>query len=650
VEIIDSNLFSIPLSTSYVGDAGLKMIARSGKTEEGYTFFDESYLKNATDRKINNYSSIYLTNKQKCEDILYVEQLSSSTDVYIFNTSIVDKNGLYLTASGSSYFFTEKEDRYVILTDRIFEFHIDEQKLTVQIVHRSKDRINYYLNSGSNFGFTTNPSVPTTIFNYVLDKNNNKIGLFQNSKIVTTSARHIVFEDDINSFNINNFSINYYIQHLTPKINTSWVSYDKKHKNAYDINPIKSRNNLENNYLISTQYSNITGNTIYSNILTLKNQHTHKNYSYRSNYLEKVNPNVPSVDNRDYIGLFTGNNQETGDYGITLSYEFYNSDYKFEKDKYTAFTTPKSLYPYEQININDLEWNHRGSIAGENPYMSDKIFQKRDAQYSSNAEYLCSWLHQDRNGTTTWLDRYYYPEKTSYAEALATSFNYTYIDPINNLLSQELSSSEYYDVPDVYNTNITESENTPQTDKSALYGISFFDKRSDLFIAPDKEYIYHRIGDVYVDTILKTIQDSLILNGLSLKDNKRVDILLSASDIDSLEYQLDGNTFSEITNYGKINNSHQFTICFWMQSDDWTNEFGHQIVGNLNNKGFALLDDEKITPIITIQANNKVYSFNTDFDILDSGSLSNEQNISNSFIKDIYRTDHLDSFYTINIE
>lgn len=651
MEIIDSNMFSIPLSTSYIGDVGLKMIARSDKTEEGYTFFNENYLKNAADRKINNYSSIYLTNKQRGEDFLYIEQLSSSSsDKYVFNTSIVDKNGLYLTASGSSYFFTEKDDRYVNQVDRIFEFHINEQTLTTQIVHRNKDRINYYLNYDYDFRFTTNYSASTTIFNYVLDKANNKISLFQNSKVVTTYDQRIVFDDDINSFTTNNFSINYYIQHLKPKINSSWVSYNKNHKNLYDINPEKSRNNLENNYLISTQYSNITGNTIFSNILALKNQHTHKNYSYRSDYMEKNNPNVPNVDNRNYIGLFTGNNQETGDYGITLSYEFYNSDYKFDKDKYTPFTTPKSLYPYEQININDLEWNHRGSIAGENPYMSDKIFQKRDAQYSSNAEYLCSWLHKDRNGRTTWLDRYYYPDKTSYAEALATSFNYTYIDPVNKLLSQALSSSEYYDVPDVYNTSREELDNTPQTDKSALYGISFFDKRSDLFIAPDKEYIYHRIGDAYVDSILKTIQDSLILNGLLLKDSNNVNIILSAYDHDDMEYELDGNTYSQITNYGKINNSHQFTISFWMQSDDWSSKFGHQIIGNLNNKGFALLDDEKITPIITIQADNRVYSFNTDFNILNLGSLSNEENISNSYIKDIYRTDHLDSFYTINIE
>jgi hypothetical protein len=79
---------------------------------------------------------------------------------------------------------------------------------------------------------------------------------------------------------------------------------------------------------------------------------------------------------------------------------------------------------------------------------------------------------------------------------------------------------------------------------------------------------------------------------------------------------------------------------------------GHQIFGNLNDRGFALLDDQKVTPFITIQNGKNVYVYNTNFQMLDIASLENEAllNSQTNKIKDLYRTDHLDSFYTINID
>jgi len=56
--------------------------------------------------------------------------------------------------------------------------------------------------------------------------------------------------------------------------------------------------------------------------------------------------------------------------------------------------------------------------------------------------------------------------------------------------------------------------------------------------------------------------------------------------------------------------------------------------------------------LITIQNNKKVYIYNTNFEMLDVASLENENKLTSetNIIKDLYRTDHLDSFYTINID
>lgn len=638
----------------------MKFIGHIDSSEEGYSFNRENYLKNGLDRKINNYSSLYLTDKQKLTDVIAIKPLSGSKFIKKFNTSIVDNNGLYLTLTSVSSnniapFFTTKTQKFIDPVDRIFEINLlDDSKL--KITHRNKYGNLFYLSiinpTSANFSLTDN--INYTELNYILDKTNNKLSIFK----TITNTRHLIYSTGIvlsttnilSNFTNNYFNINYYIRELNPKLNSSWVSYNTHHTNQYDVNPLKSAKDLSNNYLINTQYSYVTGDTLNSNILVLKNQKTNKNYSYRSDYLNLANKDVPTVDNRSYTGLFTGNEQETGDYGITLNYEFYNTDYKMKGDTYTVFYTPESLYPYKQININDLQWNYRGAIAGENPYMSDKIFKNKSDTIDFIGEYLCSWLYKRKNGESVWLDRYYLPEKTSYSDALKTTFTLNYSDPVNELLKTHLLSSEYYDVPDVYNTLAEEALVTPQTPSTALYGISFFDKRSDLVILPDTEYIYHRIGNEYVKQVLDVMSEFVMQNGLTLLNGNTDTKVYITQSADEAEYDMNGNSYGLIENYSDINDTHQYTISLWLQSNDWSKPMGHQVLGNLNSKGFSLLDDRKVTPLITIQNGKSVFVYNTNFELLDAGTLKNEPINANSIIKDIYRTDHLDDYYTINIE
>lgn len=657
MEIVNLTLNSVPLSTSYESDDDLTFKGHKASFEEGYSFFEEEYLKVPSDNRINNYSSLYLTNKKKITDFLEFKMLNSDFSAKTFNSSLIDSNnGLYLTLSSpNGYSFTEKNQRFVDKTDRIFEVTLLDST-SAKILHRNKNRQMFYLsylNTSNTFNFLSTDNNQNTVFEYILDRTNNKLALFKTlngvKRLIFVNNNTLSSTSVLSTYITNNFNVNYYIQQIKPKLNTSWVSYNNKNKNVYQIVPENSRLDLENNYIVSTQYSYVTGDVLKSNILTLKNQYTNKNYSNRSDFLEKRSDNIPNVDNRRYFGLFSGNEQEGGDYNLTLSYEFYNTDYKFEGDKYNPFTTPESLYPYEQININDLDWNKKGAIAGQNPYLADKVFQKKLKNGSYNEEYLCTWLFEDqKTNKFVWLDRYYVPEKTNFAAALSTTFNFTYLDPQNTLINTPLKPEEYYDVPHVYNTLEDEFKHTPQTIRSALYGHGFYDKMSDVTILPNSEYIYHRLGNNYIKQVIKNIEDVLIQNGLSLKNSNDTVISLTASDVDDIEYVLDGNSYASIDDYNSINEMHQFTICLSIKSDDWVSRFGHQIFGNLNNKGLALLDDQKITPFITVQKENKLHIYNTDFTEIDVASLENEEELSKtSKIKDIFRCDHLDSFYTI---
>ncbi len=657
MELIKLSLSSVPLSSVYKADNDLVFDSFKDKTEEGITFFIEKCFKNISDRKINNYSSLYLLNNQTVDNFLKLKTIDQNTSNETFNTSLVDNDsGLYLTISSSnqniSYTFTEKEQKFIDPVDRIFEINIINS-LSATILHKNKNKNTYYLNYSQNgLIFETIPN--NNVFNVLLDRENNILSLFKtiNDSVSCIIQSNMVLQLTANSnaYKNNYFNINYYKNNIIPKLNTSWVSYKTENVNLYDINDNKSRINLTNNYLLNTEYSYITGDTIESNILTLKNQKTHKNYSHRSNFLEKNNPEMPSVNHRNYIGLFSGNDQELGDHTITLSYEFYNADYAFPVDKYTIFISPETLYPYEQINVNDLNWNHYGSIAGDSPYTSDKIFKNKIKNTKSGGIYLCSWLHKQKDGKSVWLDRYYYPDKTDYAKALASANNYTYTDPVKKLLNTQLTTEELYDVPFVYNSLVEEYENTQQTPKIALFGRSYFDKISDLSIIPNTEYIYHRIGNKYVNQIIKSLEEYILTNKLTLKNGYHSNINIEIIDVDEYEYNFNGDTYSQIENYSDANKMHQFSICFWLKNDNWKNKMGHQLFGNLNDRGFALYDDQKITPFITLQDKKHVHIYNTDFVYLDAVSIENEKDLNNSKIFDLYRTDPLDAIYTINIE
>lgn len=661
MEIVNFSSNIVPLSTSYIGDVDVIFNSILDHSEDDISIFREEYLKNSNN-KINNYSSLYLTSKKTVEDVIDIKRLKNDQSVEIFNTTISNTDGFYFTISGNSDaeridpYFTTKEDRFIDPTHRIFEITLLDP-ISAKITHKNRNKTVYTLNYDYVTGlyFSNNPT-GQTIFNYILDKRNQKFSFFLRDvndiikNVIVDIDGNLTLIDNVTSFRDYAYNINYYAQSIEPKLNSSWVSYNPNYKNEYEVVVDKSTKDLKNNFLVTTQYTHVTGNTLESNLLVLKNQKTNKNYSYRSDYLEKNHKNVPTVDNRNYFSLFTGNEQEKGEYSVVLGYEFYNADYKFVKDKYTSFKTPESLYPYEKININDLEWNNRGAIAGENPHTSDRIFKNKIKNKQNGGEYLCSWLRKDRNGNSVWLDRYYYPDKTTFAKAFESTATYNFPDPLNELLLKQLSENEYYDIPFVYNSLEEESKHTPQTVKDAIYGEAFFDKKSDLVIEPDSEYLYFRIGDNYVKNILDAIKDELLINGLDLKNSNDASILITG-DVDEVEYTFNNDSYTRIENYNDINNEHQFTISFWLKSDDWTKGFGHQILGNLNDKGFALLDDEKVTPIITIQSGQKVYLYNTDFSLLDISSLENEFStvIGTSKIKDIYRTEHLNSYYTISI-
>lgn len=646
MQILSVKDYCIPLSATYSFDDSLSFKKYQIITPEGLNLFSENIFSNFKDAKINNYNNVILSDNVILNDVIQinanpievVDVFSTTLALYAYNG--VDNNTKFVTFDNCTgqYYYSKVND--AIDTNTTY-FTVTLLNSLCATVSHQYNNILYYLTYSTTASALELTQTPYT-FRYQLDKNSNCLSLFVilsgKTYIVSDIADRLTITPIQSGANIyfnssTYFSVNYYKNNLTPDLNTTWVSYDITDKNSLKVNPDKSKLNLSNNILFTGQYSYITDNSIDYNFLLLKNQFTHKNYSYRSdNVKRELNEETPQVENRFYSNVFTGNKQELGDSNITLNYECYNTDYLFKGDQYTIFNTTPSLYPYEQLNINDTLWSKAGAIGGEAPYYSDKIFTKRDqSAYTYNdGQYLCTWLLTENVNTPgVWVDRYYNPAMVSYISALTAGTiepSDTYNNPVLSAITSELP-------------------------------FTFVDKKSDLVFAPDTEYIYHRIGKKYVDEIVEALSQRIIKDGLDLTTAKGTEIIIEGN-IDDKIYTLDNDSYALITNYNELNDNSQFTLSFWLGADNWQKEFGHQIVGNLTDRGFGIMYDQLITPFVTVQALTSVHIYNTNFDLIDTVRFestefapSSETTAPNDyttvtyttayFVKTLHRTDHL---------
>lgn len=661
MEVFYTNTIAKPLSTTYVGDADLKLRSTEISTEEGLNVYRENYLLSAVDHTINNYSSLVLTHQLLNNDIFKLEELQLPAYRRLITTIKANDAFLAITADSTQDTFAATSTQ-----STVFELEILNDSL-LKIVHQGP-YAKYYLGyNGSDFYFSDAPVSVDVNFYYIID--GSKLTLYtKRSGIMQlvwvdaiTSALQAVNDTDWKN---KSFDIIPQTQVLRFDADTTWVAYDTTDRNSCRVQDARSIKHLSNNNLFYTNYTQATGNEIIANFITLKNQHTHKNFSYRADHLVKTDFDVPNVDLRGYTSMHTGVNQELGSDSITLAYEFYNADYKFAADRYTIFQTPSSLYPFEQININDTLFARNGAIAGDTPYTSDRIFYQESRLNKSNGQYLCTWLSGcGPDVPSVWVDRYYIPEKTTFAAALTARARATYVDPVTEYIDSPLPPSAYYDAPFIYTTLEAESAHTPQTTRDALYGESFFDKASDLVLVPNATYIYYRVGKEYVTAVVDTLVPNIIQNGLPVKTTRDVDIAYDTA-IDDIEYEFDGSTYALIESFNRINTTNEFTISFWMEADDWKRPLGHEIVGNYNDRGFGVFNDELVTPVIMVQEGRRVLYINTDFQVIDTVYLSQSSldtqiestssldqplnktitittNITSCVISDIYRTEHL---------
>ena len=303
---------------------------------------------------------------------------------------------------------------------------------------------------------------------------------------------------------------------------------------------------------------------------------------------------------RSYNKLYVHKNREDGKQGILLGYKHNKKEIVLYKDKETYFHIPSFSEP---ILLIDSDLVRDGAVGGPFPAASDRI-SKNQENYGNFTPYgspstttdgmwFCSWLYYDPiNQQSYWLDRFYNPGKFNYNKAI-----------------DELNLSPSYEISDPV----------------------FIDKPSQMILEPGVLYKYFHAGEQTYNKLVSFFaglsSERLLLSLTNWTQQSSVDLSTNAFPV---KIQTSGNSatvfsenqtektrlFPDSVNFdniftttvyvdydSKYTPSDEFSLSFWVNSDNWEKNTFANILGNYSSKGEGIsfsLEDSTATPIIVI--------------------------------------------------
>lgn len=504
-QLITSTSFISDLNTTTnLVDTSLKqaLIAFPG----GYTFNFVDALSGVIDVDVRNYTLFYLTRKSDLSQkrtttsstrkIKYLSTTLSNDDVYLVNviSSPLSVNGTanpnVLNLVYNTETTTTKENANIYRIDFIDDelclvSYTDLYGVSYLTVDNNNECV---LKRGYNY---SDEEVARDLYlRYVIG--NGKISLIKNTCDGPLQLR--IYENKLSARAATNLTDSM-IQVHALKINgqvedvitgADDMSYIKYKPNSVVVDAVNSYSNLNNNYLITKNLNTRDYKSV--DIITLKNQMSDLNTMVRGNNMVLSSGNTKleklEVDMRSYTSInknIDGHDQ----HGLELNYSSYNMAYKILPGT-NIIKTRESLYPYNQLNIQDTKFINCGGFSSLTPMFADRVIAREENNKSEDYVYLCTWLSgAPLSNDKLWVDRYYYPDLIKKEEAIAGEITFTTYDKyVQNFVSNDANIS----------SNIA-------TDY-------YFDVKSNMVFKPNNEYIYERI-DL---NNLSFIQEENILN------------------------------------------------------------------------------------------------------------------------------------------
>ena len=677
----------VPVEYSHTHDSKILFRKYRENFDFGLTVDQYYFNKDAKDKKTNYNTQYTLTDLQPLSTIAEIDIPFTEKSVNVFSSTI-QHDGKYLktdyswigsmgdgniatgqVSSISSQFVASSEfsnlSSQFLFTFTLTSVSADNETKEEDriIISQEYDSVTYYLSALA----TTDTqawwvsSGPSTFRYGLLD---NKLTILNpvNAGKVCTNAGILSISASPGSFttaatlSTAYFDVNRSV--LTKNFKSIPNSYTKYtssfNTDTVDLNTSTVVNHISNNYFVYTNNYNFydssnsvngSKNKAHVDFFPLKNQATLHEYYSENNHFNSE----PDYLNRIYEKVNAGTNQQRGYDKIGLSYNIGTYDIVFKPNKLTYFTTPNSLAPYTVLNIKDSKLEKLGSVAGDNPLMSDKVFKRRENvksnSFSNNVDpvYLCSWLSGNSDGDKRWVDRYYNPNISDFTNALSGTSYYKVVtaagaettetfdvsssltfEPNNDYIFYHVGSNDYENLFKAYDTRYNEASGMPELSKDVPSSITDLKLVKDLLEKAQKNH---------------TGVEYLNYKGVPTVPNK-----VKADD----ELILDGNVF------GRFNTdvTGDFSTNFWLHTDDNTLPFGYQIAGNYFDEGFGIFNTDLVTPNIILPVENlksgkisKLLFLNNDFEIYDEVIVMD--GVDEIVIKGIGRKDNFSEFYVL---
>lgn len=616
---------------------------------DSFSFDTYEAFKDINDFKTNNYSNLFLINKQNNSNWLEAQVKKQDKKIGLATTLswFTDSDG-DSQEKGTWLYFAKNYEMFDInvstvdclltygktegnYSNYIFYLEFLDQN-TCRISHTFGDLIFYLVvQDDKTIQFSKNIDGQKQVFIYSLDGNLLKlykkvqhkkfdirdevIGTYERLYILEvgrnqeTEKYNLRLSEDITKQDyttmifVHENSLMYYFY-----LDGSWVGYDNT-ETVSRIDRDRSAFELKTQALLHHEYNKDQG----INFIPLKNNLTYKGNSIRGNNTNQSTSNYPDVDYRTYTSIQSGTNQEKGFDNIILTFTFVDQEYEIEEGDDLLFTIPQKsleetnmlepLWPYKYINLNDTKFIKNGSFGSNVPFFSDKV--KKLQNHNSiivdslgnkvspnNQTYLCSWLYKaNHQAQPMWLDRYYYPDMISRADALKGQ-------------GFEISFENMIDM------NYNE-----QSVKKAIHQKTYFDKKSDLMIEPGNTYRYQRISNDTVNQILEELSDYKI-NTVTNEAKKNIYL--------NEYFQFNNESFRKI-NYNDLRKTNKLNLNadFYLQRDK---RIGIQLFGTDYNNGFNIQNRKDLVPFHYIATDDVLYMVNNKNEIVHRFDLGQKYN------------------------
>lgn len=586
--------------------------------EQGYNFNTVDGFSNSVDAVINNYSVLALTNLKRIQDIFEIEKLDLtyiSIPTYLsFNVGGGDVKYLcfkepitdYTIESAYEYDILAGKDIYKdIIQYFICEF-INDYYCAISYTYRNKkyylhydfDEESFYFVRDTEGGTVGNQKWPP-VYNYILNENGSlSLSITKDTGSVVTHY-NVMYRDDINELVLSQvlsntthlledtstrITLNFSRNTLTNKRLQTTIKYSAVDLHRSFIDSDQSEENAEQNFLLSFQYTDVLDNTVKVNALALQNNTTDSGETTWNSGLQILSDSSPAPYVKTYHKLETGTFQEGGAENISIIYNFYDKPYVFQQGT-TTFTTASSLFPYEQLNINNTAFVSDGAFAGPSPDLSDRVYyQRRNDTAFNTGTYLCTWLSGNSfSSDGVWVDRYYYPDKFTREQALSaySAFNDTF-----NILENVVDSLS---APFVVNANTR----------------TVVDLQSDLVFKPNNIYQYYRLQDSQIASAL-----SKYTNYINTKRYNTMTVKNVVADTSQPAINFSGDKYY-ISNMPSDLYREGYTLQFGINTSLWSNAYAPNIIGNINEDGISVYKTIEFTPFIIIPNKNVVSIYNS---------------------------------------